>query len=108
MGVRKSGYVRNEQGERVLGQGMTPSLDHPATAWSDQRYRDYEQRVRRDSFPGFDNPSPAVVRGRQDADVAAWRRTYPERLRDAGDLERAAAIPVPDDNMMNLRRRMTG
>ena len=106
MGVRKSGYTRNEQGNWVPNADMAPGLAEtlePAVAWSDRRYRDYEQRVRQDTFPGFDNPSPAVVRGRQDAAVATWRRTY--RL---GDLERAASTPVPDDNMMNLRRRMTG
>ena len=49
--------------------------------------------------------------------AARWRGRYPERLRDAGDLERAlaqaAATPVPDDddladNTMNLRRRIMG
>ena len=31
-----------------------------------------------------------------------------QRLAVSSALDRAASAPVPDDNMMNLRRRMTG
>ena len=122
MGVKKSGYVRDEQGERVLGQPMASRWlemeTHPARAWSDQRYRDYERAARRVNpfyFPNSDPNWERAMAAAGDASLARWRRRYPERLRDAGDLERAAATPVPDnddadlaDNAMNLRRRVMG
>ena len=126
MGVKKSGYRRDEQGDWQIGQRMNSGVDYPALAWSDQRYRDYERRARYDSFPRFaaqtgldeaTTPRPEWNRAVQrfmDRSVAVWRRSHPERLRDAGDLERAAATPVPDDdddladNAMNLRRRVMG
>ena len=88
---------------------------HPARAWSDQRYRDYEQAART-ANPWIFTPVQNYERemaARGEANLARWRRRYPERLRDAGDLERAAATPVPDDddladNTMNLRRRIMG
>ena len=129
MGVKKSGYVRDEDGNLVVGQTLQPRWlemeTHPARAWSDQRYRDYERRARYDSFPRFaaqtgldEATTPPreyrrAVQEFMDRSVAAFHRRYPERLRDAGDLERAAATPVPDDddladNTMNLRRRIMG
>ena len=125
MGVKTSGYRRDEQGDWQIGQRMNSGVDYPALAWSDQRYRDYERRARYDSFPQFaaqtgldEATTPPreyrrAVQEFMDRSVAAFRRRYPERLRDAGDLERAAATPVPDDddladNTMNLRRRIMG
>ena len=127
MGVKKSGYRRDEQGDWQIGQRMNSGVElWPALAWSDQRYRDYERRARYDTFPQFaartgldeaTTPRPEwnrAVQGFMDRSVAVWRRSHPERLRDAGDLERAAATPVPDDdadladNTMNLRRRVMG
>ena len=127
MGVKTSGYRRDEQGDWQIGQRMNSGVElWPALAWSDQRYRDYERRARYDSFPRFaaqtgldEATTPPreyrrAVQGFMDRSVAAFRRRYPERLRDAGDLERAAATPVPDDdddladNAMNLRRRVMG
>ena len=123
MGVKKSGYVRDEDGDRVVGQTMGPRWlemeTHPARAWSDQRYRDYELQARRDTIffalrPLTDPNWYAHAYALEDAQAARWRRTYPERLRDAGALEQAAATPVPDedadlaDNTMNLRRRIMG
>jgi len=126
MGVKTSGYRRDEQGDWEIGQRNNAGVDYPALAWSDQRYRDYERRARYDSFPRFaaqtgldEATTPPreyrrAVQEFMDRSVAAFRRRYPERLRDAGDLERAAATPVPDDdadladNTMNLRRRIMG
>ena len=126
MGVKKSGYTRDEQGDWQVGQRMVTAYDYPALAWSDQRYSDYERRARYDTFPQFaartgldeaTTPRPEwnrAVQGFMDRSVAVWRRSHPERLRDAGDLERAAATPVPDDdddladNAMILRRRVMG
>ena len=126
MGVKKSGYRRDEQGDLQIGQRMNSGVDYPALAWSDQRYRDYERRARYDSFPRFaaqtgldEATTPPreyrrAVQEFMDSSVAAFHRRYPERLRDAGDLERAAAPPGPDDdddladNTMNLRRRIMG
>ena len=128
MGVKTSGYRRDEQGDWQIGQRMNSGVElWPALAWSDQRYRDYERRARYDSFPRFaaqtgldEATTPPreyrrAVQEFMDRSVAVWRRSHPERLRDAGDLERAAATPVPDDddadlvdNAMNLRRRVMG
>ena len=125
MGVKTSGYRRDEQGDWEIGQRNNAGVDYPALAWSDQRYRDYERRARYDSFPRFaaqtgldEATTPPreyrrAVQEFMDSSVAAFHRRYPERLRDAGDLERAAATPVPDDddladNTMNLRRRIMG
>ena len=84
--------------------------ENQARAWSDQRYRDYRRKAQIDSYAaaGLDDPAPDVHQARQSTLASRWRRVYPERLRDAGDLERAAAIPVPDDNRMNLYRRIAG
>ena len=127
MGLQKSWYIRDEQGDWQVGQRMITAYDYPALAWSDQRYRDYERRARYDPFPQFaaqtgldEATTPPreyrrAVQEFMDRSVAAFRRRYPARLRDAGDLERAAATPVPDDddadfadNAMNLRRRVMG
>ena len=100
MGLKKSGYVRDEQGDRVVGQQMRPGwledVAHPARAWSDTRYRDYERQAQRDL---------AEMRTATPMDY----RRYPPRWRAAGDAE-VAAIPVPEDNdnAMNLRRRVMG
>ena len=128
MGLKKGGYIGDEQGDWQVGQRMVTAYDYPALAWSDQRYRDYERRARYQyhSFPQFaaqtgldEATTPPreyrrAVQEFMDSSVAAFHRRYPERLRDAGDLERAAATPVPDDdddladNAVNLRRRVMG
>ena len=124
MGVKKSGYVRDEQGNRVVGQQMRPGwledVTRPARAWSDTRYRDYERQAQRDlaemrTATPFDyRRYPPRWRAWGDAEIAAI--PVPEdddTLRHRSDLERAAATPVPDDddladNAMNLRRRVMG
>ena len=130
MGVLRSyeptttGNMRGRRNPRTDHLNPNVFTLNEAGAWSDPRYREYERARRRDTFSGFDNPSPAVYQARQDFAVAGWRRMYPERHRDAGDLERATATPVPlddrdllehaasipvpedDDNVMNLRRRI--
>ena len=127
MGLKTSGYRRDEQGDWQVGQRMNSGVDYPALAWSDQRYRDYERRARYDTSPQFaartgldEATTPPreyrrAVQEFMDRSVAAFRRRYPLSLRDAGDLERAAATPVPGDDdadladhTMNLRRRIMG
>jgi len=120
MGLKTSGFVTDEQGERVLGQAIgNRVIDGPlrAIVWSDQRYRDYERRSREDAMIGAFTQGSRDPLGYQRAVDARWHRRYPQGMRDAGDaeraLERAAATPVPDDddladNTMNLRRRIMG
>ena len=121
MGLKTSGFVTDEQGERVLGQAIgNRVIDGPlrAIVWSDQRYRDYERQARSDAVMRSYTEGARKPLAYQSEAAARWRGRYPERLRDAGDLERAlaqaAATPVPDDdddladNTMNLRRRIMG
>ena len=120
MGLKTSGFVTDEQGERVLGQAIgNRAIDgrREAIAWSDQRYRDYERQARGDAVMRSFTEGARNPLAYQNQAAARWRGRYPERLRDAGDLERAlaqaAATPVPDDedlsdNTMNLRRRIMG
>ena len=121
MGLKTSGFVTDEHGERVLGQAIGNRVIDgrlEATAWSDRRYRDYERRAREDAMIGaFTQGSRNPVRYQRVVEER-WHRRYPEHFRDAGDVERAlahaAATPVPDDdddladNTMNLRRRIMG
>ena len=81
MGVRKSGYVTDPQGRRHYGQSMYP-----------------EHRER-----GIDGAPVAAA----SPPSQSWSEAV-ERRQAAAALERAASTPVPDDNMMSLRRRMTG
>ena len=120
MGLKTSGFVTDEHGERVLGQAIGNRVIDgrlEATAWSDRRYRDYERRAREDAMIGAFTERSRDPLGYQRAADARWHRRYPQWMRDAGDaeraLERASAIPVPDDddladNTMNLRRRIMG
>ena len=120
MGLKTSGFDTDEAGERVLGQAIgNRVIDGTlrAIVWSDQRYRDYERQARGDAvMRSYTEGAPEPLAYQSEA-AARWRGRYPERLRDAGDLERAlaqaAATPVPDDddladNTMNLRRRIMG
>ena len=119
MGLKTSGFVTDEHGERVLGQAIgNRVIDGPlqATAWSDRRRSDYERRSREDAMIGAFTQGSRDPRGYQRAVSERWHRRYPQ-MHDAGDaeraLERAAATPVPDDddladNTMNLRRRIMG
>ena len=120
MGLKTSGFITDEQGERVLGQAIGNRVIDgrlEAIAWSDRRYRDYERRAREDAKIGAFTEGSRDPLGYQRAVNARWHRRYPQGMRDAGDaeraLERAAATPVPDDddladNAMNLRRRIMG
>ena len=119
MGLKTSGFITDEQGERVLGQAIGNRVIDgrlEATSWSDRRYRDYERRAREDAMIGAFTQGSRDPLGYQRAVDARWHRRYPP-MRDAGDEERAlahaAATPVPDDddladNTMNLRRRIMG
>ena len=121
MGLKTSGFVTDEQGERVLGQAIGNRVIDgrlQAIAWSNQRYRDYERQARGDAVMRSYTEGARKPLAYQSEAMARWYRRYPERLRAAGDLERAleqaAATPVPDDdddladNTMNLRRRIMG
>ena len=119
MGLKTSGFITDETGERVLGQAIgNRVIDGPlqATAWSDRRRSDYERRSREDAMIGAFTQGSRDPLGYQRAVDARWHRRYPQ-MHDAGDAERAlahaAATPVPDDddladNTMNLRRRIMG
>ena len=81
MGLRKSGFVRNELGNWVSGQSMVQA--NPPTAWSDERVDDY-RRWRE------------ILRRRMALERAA---ATPVPDDDDADLV---------DNAMNLRRRVMG
>ena len=81
MGLRKSGFVRNEQGDWVSGQSMVQA--NPPTAWSDERVDDY-RRWRE------------ILRRRMALETAA---ATPVPDDNDADL---------DTNVMNLRRRIVG
>ena len=80
MGVKKSGYVRDEQGDRVVGQTMRPGV-----------FELNEAQIRP---PGFDP-------------LESRREEMRYNMRAFGvppeDIERRV-----EENMMNLRRRVMG
>ena len=93
MGLKTSGFVTDEHGERVLGQAIgNRVIDGPlqATAWSDRRRGDYERRARGDAMMGAFTEGSRDPLGYQRAVNARWHRRYPQ-MRDAGDVEPAAA-----------------
>ena len=90
---------------------MPQRLNTPAAeerihgAWMRGTFNPWQSEARHDIGYGWGDRPMYVVALRPPSQ--SWSEAV-ERRQAAAALERAAATPVPDDNMMNLRRRITG